>query len=83
MLPGDRLKRRPVETLAGSRTELERLEVFALGDDSLVIHIQGIAGVGKTHLLWADLKAEFAGLACSRRSSSVGVATHISFNDGW
>lgn len=48
---GDRLERRVVEALAGRRTELERLEVFALGDDPLVMHIQGIPGIGKTHLL--------------------------------
>src|SRR5215831_19581309 len=47
----DRLERRAVETLAGRREELERLEVFALGDEALVMHIQGIPGIGKTHLL--------------------------------
>jgi replication-associated recombination protein RarA len=45
------MERRAVEALAGRRTELERLEVFALGDEPLVVHIHGIPGVGKTHLL--------------------------------
>src|SRR5246127_3325267 len=48
---GDRLERRAVESLAGRRAELERLEVFALGDEPLVMHIQGIPGIGKTHFL--------------------------------
>src|SRR6201997_3553201 len=48
---GDRLKRRAVEALASRREELERLEVFALGDEPLVMHIQGIPGIGKTQLL--------------------------------
>jgi hypothetical protein len=47
---GDRLERRAVEA-AGRREELERLEVFALGDEPLEMLIQGIAGIGKTHLL--------------------------------
>src|SRR6516165_5473447 len=48
---GDRLERRAVEALAGRCAELERLEAFALGDEPLVMHIQGIPGIGKTHLL--------------------------------
>ena len=48
---GERLKRRAVEALAGRRAELERLQAFALGDEPLVMHIQGIPGIGKTHLL--------------------------------
>lgn len=48
---GDRLERRAAETLAGRRAELERLEAFASGDEPLVMHIQGIPGIGKTHLL--------------------------------
>src|ERR1051326_6067867 len=51
MLLGDRLEGRAVEALVGRRAELERLEVFALGDEPLVMHIQGIPGIGKTHLL--------------------------------
>jgi DNA-binding winged helix-turn-helix (wHTH) protein len=45
------LERRSVETLAGRHAELERLETFALADEPLLIHIQGIPGIGKTHLL--------------------------------
>jgi len=48
---GDRLERRAVEALAGRGAELERLQAFALGDEPLVMHIQGIPGIGKTHLL--------------------------------
>jgi hypothetical protein len=48
---GDRLERRAVEALAGRRAEFERLQAFALGDEPLVMHIQGIPGIGKTHLL--------------------------------
>ncbi|MES1258078.1 MAG: winged helix-turn-helix domain-containing protein [Acidobacteriota bacterium] len=47
----DRLKRRAVEVLAGRRAELDRLEVFTLGEEPLVIHLHGIPGIGKTHLL--------------------------------
>ena len=50
---GERLQRRAVEALAGRRAELERLERFALSDEPLVIHLQGIPGIGKTHLLKA------------------------------
>ena len=45
------MKRRAVEALAGRRIDLERLEAFASGDEPLVMHIQGIPGIGKTHLL--------------------------------
>ena len=45
------MERRAVEALAGRRAELERLEVFAAGDEPLLMHIQGIPGIGKTHLL--------------------------------
>ncbi|HEV2401322.1 MAG TPA: winged helix-turn-helix domain-containing protein [Candidatus Sulfotelmatobacter sp.] len=47
----DRLERRAVEVLAGRRAEVERLQAFALGNEPLVMHIQGIPGIGKTHLL--------------------------------
>src|SRR5580704_17442500 len=50
---GDRLERRAVEALVGRRAELERLEDFALGDEPVVVYIQGIPGIGKTHLLSA------------------------------
>src|SRR5215470_19762534 len=51
MALGDRLDRRAVEALAGRRAQLERLELFAFGEEPLVMHIQGIPGIGKTHLL--------------------------------
>jgi hypothetical protein len=51
MTPGDKFERLALEALAGRRAELERLEVFTLGDEPLVMHIQGIPGIGKTHLL--------------------------------
>jgi NACHT domain-containing protein len=61
----DRLERRAAEALAGRRAELERLEFFALGDEPVVMHIQGIPGIGKTHLLNA--------LAASTRAKDVFV----------
>ena len=64
MLRGDRLAQRVVETLAGRRVELERLEAFALGGELLVMHIHGIPGIGKTHLLNA-LTASIAGKSVS------------------
>jgi hypothetical protein len=47
----DRLERRAVEALTGRRAEFARLEDFALADEPLVMHIQGIPGIGKTYLL--------------------------------
>ncbi|MFL6446930.1 MAG: AAA family ATPase [Bryobacteraceae bacterium] len=64
MLLGDRLERRALEALVGRRAELERLESFALGDEPLVMHIQGIPGIGKTHLLNA-LAANMGGTGVS------------------
>jgi hypothetical protein len=51
MRVGDRLERRAVEALVDRRAELERLADFALGDEPVVMYIQGIPGIGKTHLL--------------------------------
>jgi hypothetical protein len=48
---GDKLERRAVQGRVGRCAELKRLERFVLGDDPLVMHIQGIPGIGKTHLL--------------------------------
>ena len=45
------MERRAIEALIGRRAELDRLEAFASGDEPLVLHIQGIPGIGKTHLL--------------------------------
>jgi DNA-binding winged helix-turn-helix (wHTH) protein len=47
----DRLERRAAETMAVRSAELARLVDFAAGDEPLVMHLQGIPGVGKTHLL--------------------------------
>ncbi|HEY7336480.1 MAG TPA: winged helix-turn-helix domain-containing protein [Bryobacteraceae bacterium] len=57
------MERRAVETPAGRHAELERLEAFALGDEPLLMHVQGIPGIGKTHLLDA--------LAASMRGKGV------------
>ncbi|HTR38258.1 MAG TPA: winged helix-turn-helix domain-containing protein [Bryobacteraceae bacterium] len=59
------MERRAVEIPAGRHAELERLEAFALGDEPLLMHIQGIPGIGKTHLLNA--------LAASMRGKGVFV----------
>lgn len=47
----DRLVRRTVDSLAGRHEELERLKAFATGHEPLVLHLHGIPGIGKTHLL--------------------------------
>ncbi|HLY43188.1 MAG TPA: winged helix-turn-helix domain-containing protein [Terracidiphilus sp.] len=60
----DKLERQGVKALAGRSEELDRLEAFALGDQTLVMHIQGIPGVGKTHLL-DTLAATIAGKGVS------------------
>ena len=46
-----RLQPSAVKALAGRGAELDRVETFALGDEARVLHIHGIPGVGKTHLL--------------------------------
>jgi len=48
---GDKLQRRAMEALVGRGPELERLQAFVFGDEPLVMHLQGIPGIGKTHLL--------------------------------
>src|SRR5579862_5364747 len=60
MSVSDRLERRALEALAGRGPELEFLKAFALGDVPLVMHMQGIPGIGKTHLLNA-LAADIGG----------------------
>ncbi len=57
----DKFERRAVDSLVARHAELERLTVFALGDEPLVMHIQSIPGVGKTHLLNA-LAASLGGM---------------------
>ena len=56
----ERLQRRAAEAAAGRDAELERLKAFAFGDEALVMHVQGIPGIGKTHLLNA-LAARLSG----------------------
>jgi hypothetical protein len=48
---GDKLEQRVFQTLVGRSLELDRLALFALGDKVAVMQIQGIPGIGKTHLL--------------------------------
>jgi DNA replication protein DnaC len=70
----DRLERRALEALVGRRAELERLEVFASGDEPLVMHMQGIPGIGKTHLLNA-LAAHIGGKGVSIIRVHVQIAS--------
>jgi hypothetical protein len=47
----DRLLRRTVGSLAGRGAELDSLVAFASGDEHIVLHLHGIPGIGKTHLV--------------------------------
>ena len=47
----DKLLQRTADSLAGRRAELQRLQAFASADEPLVLHLHGIPGIGKTHLL--------------------------------
>jgi len=47
----DRHVRRKMEAPAGRRDEFARLQAFISGDECLVLHLHGIPGIGKTHLL--------------------------------
>jgi len=40
-----------MEAPAGRRDEFARLQAFISGDECLVLHLHGIPGIGKTHLL--------------------------------